>query len=172
MISKNRFKRHAANQVMNSEVARDSESVTSITSTASLVAGQERKEEQGLPLPATEIVKAWLAKPNNRRWIMIFDGADDCKSLRVEEFVPDTKHGHIILTSRHCDFSKSSKGIELGPMGEDEATRLLFYSCPTWKGPDGKVHGHQFLSTMLIVPQMKAYLCKNWSSNLSVCHYQ
>jgi hypothetical protein len=136
MLAKQHVKRTTLG--LNQDIAQDSVSMSSIASTASWVDDQVRKQEQGLPLPPIELVKAWLAKSSNQRWIMIFDGADNCKSLQLEKYFPDTKHGLILLTSRHCDFPKWSKGLELGPMDENEATRLLYYSCPTWRGPDGK----------------------------------
>jgi hypothetical protein len=88
---------------------------------------------QGLRLPAVKLVREWLAAPGNSSWLMVFDGADDCKSLRIEDFIPDVSHGNIILTGRNCDFAKFSRSILLGPMSEKDAIELLFKT--TFKSP-------------------------------------
>jgi Cdc6-like AAA superfamily ATPase len=83
-------------------------------------------EGQGLHLPAVKLVKEWLRAPENNSWLMVFDGADDCRSLHIDDFIPDVSHGNIILTSRNCDFAKFSRSMLLGPMSEKDAIELLF----------------------------------------------
>ncbi|KAI1972184.1 hypothetical protein LOZ35_004696 [Ophidiomyces ophidiicola] len=45
-------------------------------------------------------VKQWFAKPNNRNWLMIFDGADDLRSIPLASYFPVCAWGHIIVTSK------------------------------------------------------------------------
>ena len=88
-------------------------------------------EGQGLRLPAIKLVKDWLAASDNTNWLMVFDGAEDCKSLHLEDLIPDVRHGNVILTSRDYDFAKFSRGILLGPMNEKDSIELLSKAIST-----------------------------------------
>ncbi|KAF4634094.1 hypothetical protein G7Y89_g4015 [Cudoniella acicularis] len=128
-LSRTRITNAAATQASQLNVSGSSESTTSSDSAKSLSMVPAKLEPQGLPSCSTDIVKAWLARENNDRWVMVFDGADDeHKSSWIQEFLPNSKHGHIIITSRHRDLLKYSTGIPLGPMAESEASRLLLNS--------------------------------------------
>lgn len=87
-------------------------------------------EQQGLPSCSTDLVKAWLARAKNSQWVIVFDGADDEKKSWIQEFFPNTKNGHILITSRHRGLLKGITSIRLDPMSEEDAMRLLLYSCP------------------------------------------
>ncbi|OBT52297.1 hypothetical protein VE04_07697, partial [Pseudogymnoascus sp. 24MN13] len=53
-------------------------------------------------------VKAWLSRPNNTRWLMIFDNYDNPKlpsnsdpiAVDIQKFLPESYQGSIIITTR------------------------------------------------------------------------
>jgi hypothetical protein len=53
-------------------------------------------------------VKAWLSRPNNTRWLMIYDNYDNPKlpgntdpiALDIRKFLPESYQGSIIVTTR------------------------------------------------------------------------
>ncbi|GKZ48553.1 hypothetical protein AbraIFM66951_000628 [Aspergillus brasiliensis] len=54
-------------------------------------------------------VNTWLSRPSNNRWLLIYDGFDLLMSLghergeAINRFLPPSKQGHIILTTRDYD---------------------------------------------------------------------
>ncbi|KFY90041.1 hypothetical protein V498_06214 [Pseudogymnoascus sp. VKM F-4517 (FW-2822)] len=55
-----------------------------------------------------DVVKAWLSRPNNTRWLMIFDNYDNPKlssdsdptAVDIRKFFPESHQGSIIITTR------------------------------------------------------------------------
>jgi hypothetical protein len=55
-----------------------------------------------------DAVKAWLSRPNNTRWLMIFDNYDNPKlrsnsdpaAVDIQKFLPESYQGSIIITTR------------------------------------------------------------------------
>ncbi|KFY94703.1 hypothetical protein V498_03772 [Pseudogymnoascus sp. VKM F-4517 (FW-2822)] len=55
-----------------------------------------------------DAVKAWLSRPNNTRWLMIFDNYDNPKlpsnsdptAVDIQKFIPESYQGSIIITTR------------------------------------------------------------------------
>jgi hypothetical protein len=75
------------------------------------------------PAEAREAVKRWLG--SNDRWLLVFDNLD--KPERVKQFLPRDSEGHVVLTSRTCDFQVLgiSNALELKEFGPEEATQFL-----------------------------------------------
>ncbi len=44
-------------------------------------------------------VKRWLSSEKNAQWLVIFDNADDLRSLDITKYIP-TIWGHVIITTR------------------------------------------------------------------------
>ena len=47
-----------------------------------------------------DAVKRWLSRPENSGWLLIFDNADDLKSVGISRYYPSSSGGHILITSR------------------------------------------------------------------------
>ncbi|KFY30536.1 hypothetical protein V494_08120, partial [Pseudogymnoascus sp. VKM F-4513 (FW-928)] len=55
-----------------------------------------------------DAVKAWLSRPNNMRWLMIFDNYDNPKlpsnsdptAVDIQKYIPESYQGSIIITTR------------------------------------------------------------------------
>ncbi|KFZ25299.1 hypothetical protein V502_00223 [Pseudogymnoascus sp. VKM F-4520 (FW-2644)] len=55
-----------------------------------------------------DAVKAWLSRPNNTRWLMVFDNYDNPKlpsnsdptAVDIQKFLPESYQGSIIITTR------------------------------------------------------------------------
>lgn len=56
----------------------------------------------------TDVVTAWLSRPQNRAWLIIFDnydtlkiaGHDDAGRVDIRRFLPEADHGVILVTTR------------------------------------------------------------------------
>ena len=71
-------------------------------------------------------MKEWLCCKGNDHWLLIFDNVDN---LSIAKFVPETRSGTNIKTSRCRNFSHFGQDILLDVMGESESISLLSKSC-------------------------------------------
>src|SRR6266699_353602 len=70
---------------------------------------------------AVTAVKAWLE--THRRWLLIFDNADELDPLRT--FLPRGNTGHILLTTRAQSMSGLAHKVLIARMGPAEGALLL-----------------------------------------------
>lgn len=68
-------------------------------------------------------VKDWLMRPENDKWLLIFDNVEP--SLDVFDFIPLTLTGKIIFTSRDSSATPWGSELEVTPMDEEEAMHLM-----------------------------------------------
>lgn len=68
-------------------------------------------------------VKDWLMRPDNDKWLLIFDNVES--SFDISNFIPLTLTGKIILTSRESSSCISRTKLRVGPMLDGEAVELL-----------------------------------------------
>ncbi|KAL7942941.1 hypothetical protein V8C42DRAFT_330840 [Trichoderma barbatum] len=68
-------------------------------------------------------VKDWLMRPENDRWLLIFDNVEP--SFDITDFIPLTLTGKIILTSRDSSNCIWGTKLRIGPLIDDEAVELL-----------------------------------------------
>jgi tetratricopeptide (TPR) repeat protein len=87
----------------------------------------------GLPHPKNDLDAAVLAFKHwlktHAGWLLIIDNADDPASLK--EFLPETKHGHILITSRAPYFQELGimHPVELEELSVEDATAFLLHRC-------------------------------------------
>ncbi|KAK6495581.1 hypothetical protein TWF481_002629 [Arthrobotrys musiformis] len=67
----------------------------------------------------------WLQLPGNRRWLLIFDNADDLETFSVQEYFPNHGGGAILVTSRRQEFSQCAELVDLGGLDRESAVELL-----------------------------------------------
>jgi len=72
------------------------------------------------------LVLNWLKK-TDRQWLLIFDNAEDSKSLR--EFWPTSNHGRVLITSRNHILASqpASKGIEITTFEKKEGAAFIMF---------------------------------------------
>ena len=61
--------------------------------------------------------RLWFCK-ERKKWLILFDNADD-PSLPLQEYIPDSEHGTIFITTRNrdlCFLTSGNSHWELGPM--------------------------------------------------------
>lgn len=81
--------------------------------------------------------RQWLSRVENTDWLLIFDNADDLKSVKISQYIPETSWGHIVLTSRDQGAigTVATDGTVLGRLEVGEATAVLFLKagslCPS-----------------------------------------
>ena len=74
----------------------------------------------------------WLSLPTNKRWLIILDNVDrkfpnaeDPQAYDIENYIPDTDHGYVIITSRLARLQKQGLGIKVGTVGTEQARAML-----------------------------------------------
>lgn len=68
-------------------------------------------------------VKDWLMRPDNDKWLLIFDNVEP--SFDISSFIPLTLTGKIILTARESSSCIWGTKLRVGPMLDGEAVELL-----------------------------------------------
>ena len=96
-----------------------------------------------------KIVKDWLEKKSNRRWLMVLDNADDVDLFfggqgnvsvtdenpvpleyeRLADAIPRCTHGAVLITTRNkqvgIKLATSRNTFEVGALGKDESRQLM-----------------------------------------------
>ncbi|CAG0994090.1 hypothetical protein ANRL2_03433, partial [Anaerolineae bacterium] len=67
------------------------------------------------------IVRRWLEKEKN--WLLIFDNA--AEPSHIEPYLPETVGGHVIITSRHLDWSTLASPLPIETFTPEEALQFL-----------------------------------------------
>lgn len=61
-----------------------------------------------------------------RHWILVLDNYDDPSQFdNIRYYLPDSKLGFVITTSRHLDSTRLGVGVEVRGMGENDSLELL-----------------------------------------------
>jgi len=67
----------------------------------------------------------WLSDTRNTEWLLIFDNYDDPDQFAINDYVPNTAHGSIIMTTRLPDLV-SGQQVRVQPMRSlDESLEIL-----------------------------------------------
>ncbi len=93
--------------------------IADLSAIASLLDLSQR--EQGDQRVVIEAVLRWFQ--HNRGWLLILDNADDL--TLIEEFVPRTGQGHVLLTTRTQTMGKLATRIEVEKLAVQESILLL-----------------------------------------------
>ncbi|KAF3243654.1 hypothetical protein TWF217_011163 [Orbilia oligospora] len=67
----------------------------------------------------------WLQLPDNNKWLLIFDNADDMETFDIQEYFPNYGGGAILITSRRPEFSHSAEQADLEGLDKESAIKLL-----------------------------------------------
>ncbi|KAF8455068.1 P-loop containing nucleoside triphosphate hydrolase protein [Kalaharituber pfeilii] len=86
---------------------------------------QQPSEEQDV----VNAVKEWLTAEDNINWLLVFDNLDDLESFDINDYIPSTPHGTVIITSRRPESTHGRKGVEVQQMDSSEAEELLIKSA-------------------------------------------
>ena len=66
-------------------------------------------------------VKDWLEAHN--KWLLVFDNAPEPKA--IHNYVPTKRMGHVIITSRHHDWSATTIPLEVNAWNQEESLNYL-----------------------------------------------
>ncbi|KAJ4854222.1 tetratricopeptide repeat domain-containing protein [Trichoderma breve] len=77
-----------------------------------------------------QISHRWLSEERNGRWILFLDGANDHSIFQDELYLPKSRNGTIVVTTRRRDVAYGLTGnqqdvIEIGPISVSNAVSLL-----------------------------------------------
>jgi tetratricopeptide (TPR) repeat protein len=95
--------------------------IADLSAIASLLDLPQR--EQGDQRVVIEAVLGWFQ--HNQGWLLILDNADDL--ALIEEFVPRTGQGHLLITTRTQATGKLATSIEVEKLAVQESTLLLLH---------------------------------------------
>lgn len=77
------------------------------------------------PKPIVEVVKSYLAEKDNQKWLLIIDNYDDVDNVNINEFLPTTSWGSIIITSRATACLSIGTGLEVTKVQLEEGVEIL-----------------------------------------------
>ncbi|KAF8475539.1 P-loop containing nucleoside triphosphate hydrolase protein, partial [Kalaharituber pfeilii] len=86
---------------------------------------QQPSEEQHI----VNAVKEWLTAEDNTKWLLVFDNFDDLESFDINDYIPTSAHGTVIITSRRRQSIQGRRVLEVMQMDNSEAEELLFRSA-------------------------------------------
>lgn len=109
----------------------------------------------------------WLARENNRSWLIIFDNLDDLESVRLRELLPNTAWGSVLITSRRSDLAISWDSVEVPVMDREEAIELLQRSSEFNLTPETEGKSQKFA---LLSPNMLTGIHSEWRSAQTLAH--
>ena len=74
-----------------------------------------------------ESFKRWLSNEGNFQWLLIFDNADDLKTLSITKYFPPIGGGHILITTRDQGAigTVGQAGLHLECLNPADATEVL-----------------------------------------------
>ncbi|KAF8437028.1 hypothetical protein BDZ91DRAFT_703295 [Kalaharituber pfeilii] len=86
---------------------------------------QDPSEEQYV----VDAVKEWFAAKDNTKWLLVFDNLDDLRSFDINNYIPSSSYGTVIITSRRRESVHGRGWIEVDQMTKIEAEELLLKSA-------------------------------------------
>jgi hypothetical protein len=70
-------------------------------------------------------VHRWLCNTRNTQWLLIFDNYDDPDQFNINNYIPNTKQGSVIITTRLPDHIKGQQ-VRVKPIGDlKESLKIL-----------------------------------------------
>jgi hypothetical protein len=76
-------------------------------------------------------VLEWLSKPQNTKWLIVFDNVDrahlpsDSESYDIKQYLPGADHGAILLTTRLSTLRQLGVSKQLGRVNQDQAHAIF-----------------------------------------------
>ena len=86
---------------------------------------QQQEDEQHI----INAVKQWFNDEANTRWLLVFDNLDDLESFDLNDYIPSSRHGTVIITSRRRESLQGRQELEVLQMHDGEAEKLLIQSA-------------------------------------------
>ncbi|TGO39560.1 hypothetical protein BHYA_0051g00010 [Botrytis hyacinthi] len=78
-------------------------------------------------------------------WLIAFDNYDTPKTFSLEDYIPHSIHGSVLVTTRHKDVDalveNTAAAIELLGLPDKEALQLLYQQSGTKENGVNKIHG-------------------------------
>ena len=131
--------------VQGSGVLKFSEGFRAIAQHAQIPPASTKTDEKGFLLS----VRRWFESPNSGSWILVVDNADNeadfiGNNSPIAEFIPQGINGTLIFTtrSRLVASRQGCRMIEVGRMGEEEATELFSKRFHSWDSLRDKEKEH------------------------------
>lgn len=79
------------------------------------------EKERSTPVVVREAVKRWFQ--NHNGWLLVFDNVENLELLNA--MLPDTRQGHILITTRSQIIGTLGSPIDVQKMDQDEGTLFL-----------------------------------------------
>ncbi|KAF8474189.1 P-loop containing nucleoside triphosphate hydrolase protein [Kalaharituber pfeilii] len=92
-------------------------------------AGTFTVQQPGEEQHVVDAVKKWLTVKDNTKWLLVFDNLDDLESFDINNYIPSSPHGTVIITSKRRESVHGRRCLEVEQMEKTEAEELLFNSA-------------------------------------------
>ena len=85
------------------------------------------RDQMGMKQSAliVEAVTEWLCCNGNNHWLLIFDNVHGLETFNIADFLPETRFGSIMMTSRRREVARFGQDVLLDVMSESESISLL-----------------------------------------------
>jgi Tfp pilus assembly protein PilF len=144
---------------------RSEDTVTLASDYASLAVKLDLPEKDATEQSAiVEAVKEWLRQ--NRGWLLIFDNAEDAKSMR--DYIPRGSMGHLIITSRNRNWTGLAKSLSVTSLPLEKAMEFLLKRTASQDEATAKALAETLGCLPLALEQASAFI---ETSGRTMTHY-
>jgi NB-ARC domain len=97
--------------------------------------------------------RTWCSDSRRRRWLLIIDNLDDLSFFNPHERIPTGCAGKVIVTSRRRDAASIGELLEVPPLAEEDATKLLLaVSTGRRETGHGEPSANTIAKTLQLIP--------------------
>lgn len=115
--------------------------ISSLWQIAELLQLPERDDED--QRHAVGAVQRWLS--THGQWLLIWDNVEDL--VLLDHFLPATRQGALLITTRRQALGALAQGVELEPMGQEEGSFFVLRRAKVLKQEATYEHMRQFAAT-------------------------
>ncbi|KIM96224.1 hypothetical protein OIDMADRAFT_33599 [Oidiodendron maius Zn] len=72
-----------------------------------------------------DAIKHFLEQPDNAGWLLVFDAVDDLEGVNLTQFLPQSHHGDILISSRRRQASQLGLSVLVGCLRDQDACAIL-----------------------------------------------
>jgi len=120
-----------------------------------------------------DAVKRWFGRLS-KAFLLVFDGADDPASIKIDQFIPRHAQGDIIITTRDSDAQVFGQPFLVEELPEEAAVELLFQASHNQLNAEqARVEARRIVKELgrfpLAIDQAGGYLASSEPESLFSC---
>ncbi|MEY9925752.1 MinD-like ATPase involved in chromosome partitioning or flagellar assembly/tetratricopeptide (TPR) repeat protein [Catenulispora sp. GP43] len=114
------------------------------------------RTDSGIAETATAVLEALRRGDPVRRWLLVYDNADEPGAVRP--YLPESRHGHVLITSRNPAWAQEAAPVEVEVFTRAESVEHLRRRVPGLAVEDAGALAHALGDLPLAVEQAAAWL--------------